>query len=328
MAIKYVYILVSDETDCYLEQALMSITSLKIHMPNAFVSLLTDDSTGATLSDKRRNILNFVDELKIIKIDSKFNKKMRSRWLKTSMRKYIEGDFFYIDCDTIISEDLSDIEVLDVNLGAVLDYHITLKNLPFKELLQNNGKMLGFNSTFVSDKYFNTGIIFCRDTSTCHNFFYEWHRLWLHCVEKGIITDQLPFNHANYLLTNQITELDGKWNCQIVTVGMLRYLHTAKVLHYFYSIRIHEEKKPYLLANQCIFENIKKTITINQELKNMLVNPKYLFVPNSRLAVRNEFDNSKSYIMAKKIFGSKFGVGIELMLSLVYKFKKLKKAII
>jgi hypothetical protein len=38
---------------------------------------------------KRKEILSHVNELKIITIDGHFNKKARSRWLKTSMRQHL-----------------------------------------------------------------------------------------------------------------------------------------------------------------------------------------------------------------------------------------------
>jgi len=315
--IKYLYVLVSNEADYYLEQLLMSITSLRIHTPDAFVSLLIDDTTEEGLKDKRKNILNLVNELKSIKIDSRFNKKARSRWLKTSMRKHIEGDFLFIDCDTIISEDLSDIENLNMDLGAALDGHAPWQDLHAKDNNQNVDKMLGFSASFTSDKCFNSGVIFCRDISICHKFFDEWHGLWLYCFEKGVLIDQPSFNQVILLMGNSVIELDGKWNCQILAIGMLKYLHIAKIIHYFSSIQ--KKKHPYLLANQDVFEKVKKTIVINQEIKNMLMNPRYLFFSRSYWVVKDKFDYSVTYIVARKIFNSRFGSCIELLASYVGK---------
>jgi len=322
--IKYVYVLVSDETDYYLEQALMSITSLKMHMPGVFVLLLIDDITEKSLISKRRNILEHVNEFKIVNINFQYNKKARSRWLKTSMRKHIYGDFLFIDCDTIISENLGDVENFNIDLGAVLDLHVPLLNSPSKELIRNNDKLLGFYSSFALDNHFNSGVIFCRDTNMCHKFFKEWHKLWLCCLEKGILIDQPSFNQANYLIGNAITELEGKWNCQIFGTGAIEYLHEAKIIHYYTSTR---GEKPYLLANQNIFEMVKETITINPKLKNMLENPKYLFPSNSRLVIIGKFNKSMIYGVARRIFDSKFSAGVELGLSIIYRFifKPLRK---
>ena len=177
--IKYLYILASNNTDFFLEQALISITSLKYRMPNAFVSLLIDDRTEKTLTVKRSNILNLINELKVIEIDPKYNKVACSRWLKTSMRQSIKEDFLYIDSDTVICDKLSEIEDNDFNIGAVLDLHTMINQSLGKKHYQRDDKLLGFNSSFLSEKYYNGGIIYCKDTPECHSFFDKWHELWL-----------------------------------------------------------------------------------------------------------------------------------------------------
>ncbi|GHT86405.1 hypothetical protein FACS1894137_11940 [Spirochaetia bacterium] len=152
---KYVYVLVSDESDYYFEQALMSITSLKMQMPAGFVVLLIDDITEKTLSGKRRDILELVDELKVVEIESKFNKKARSRWLKTTMREHIQGDFLYIDCDTVIAEDLSDIAKLDIELGGVPDSHVAFDKYPQHDFILMVIRQIGFSYNPLPEFYFN-----------------------------------------------------------------------------------------------------------------------------------------------------------------------------
>jgi lipopolysaccharide biosynthesis glycosyltransferase len=156
---KYLYVLASDDSDYYFEQALLSITSLRMRMSVAFVSLLVDDITEAGLTGKRKEIIELVDELKSIKIDERFDKKARSRWLKTSMREHITGDFLYIDCDTVIAEDLSSIDNIDADIGAVLDGHMTLSDSAvfrskFLQDKKNENTKLGFVSVFNSNVFF------------------------------------------------------------------------------------------------------------------------------------------------------------------------------
>lgn len=324
--IKYVYVLVSDKFDYYLEQAMMSIVSLRMYTSNAFVSLLIDDTTKETLKDKRGNILGLVDELKVMVIDSRFNKKARSRWLKNCMRQNITGDFLYIDCDTIISEDLSDIENINADLGAVLDFHVPLEASPCKKYHQITDKILGFDTSFVLDRYYNGGVILCRDAPICYKFFYKWRELWMFSFEKRILIEQPSFNQANFSMGNVITELEGKWNCQILANGAVRHIHDAKILHYITTGSV-SEINPYLLADQQIFKSIKKTMTINQEIKNMLANPKHSFMSCARLVV-GEFNNSRFYGLARRVFYSGFGFGIEFILSHIHRIifkRKLKE---
>ncbi|MDR1216921.1 MAG: hypothetical protein LBK25_09580 [Treponema sp.] len=105
---QYVYVLATDEKDLFLEQALLSITSLRLKIKNADVTVLIDDISANTLINTRAEIYNAA-KITALKLPESLNKEQRSRWLKTSMRRHIKGDFLYIDCDTIIADDLLDI---------------------------------------------------------------------------------------------------------------------------------------------------------------------------------------------------------------------------
>ena len=52
MKTKIIYVLVSNENDCYLEQALVSIYSLRLYNPDANLLLLVDEETSRTLCFK------------------------------------------------------------------------------------------------------------------------------------------------------------------------------------------------------------------------------------------------------------------------------------
>ena len=319
--IKYLYILTSDITDFYLEQALLSIYSLRSKIPESYITLLVDDITELNLVDNRSNILNIVNEFISIKIDSSFNKKARSRWLKTSMRQYIKNDFLFIDSDTIITEDLSSLNNMELSIGAVLNEHIYLSDLQKNNPNYYNNTLLLSNklnyiSTANSNYYFNSGVMICRDLPAVHNFFIEWHKQWLYCLNHGIVTDQQSFNQTNYSLGNIISELEGKWNCQIMADGGINYLYNAKILHYFGGM---EEENTYFLASHKILNDIKEKGFIDQNIKELLINPKCLFVPNSRLRVSDKFARSITYIFVKKLFYSKIGTFFEFLLSFIYR---------
>jgi len=335
--VKYLYVLISDDSDYFLEQALLSITSLRLQMPNAFISLLTDDITEANLSGKREEILKLVNEFKCIAIDGKYDKKARSRWLKTSMRQHIEGDFLYIDNDTIVADDLSAIDTIDAELAAVPDSHVRLSEIEkyqparFRRIKMKY-KKLGFTSCFNLNNHFNGGIFLCRDCTTGHEFFKEWHRLWLHCYELGNLTDQQSLNQSNYNSGDVIKELDGIWNCQILNDGALRYLYDAKIIHYFDS---QSGEKTFLLADKKYTESVKETGIVNNDIKEFLKRPKSLFATNTRLILveksMREFYDSAIYGAAKRIYHTKFGAIVEFILFWIRKYiftpirKKLSK---
>ena len=323
---KYVYVLTSDDSDFYLEQTLLSITSLRLYMPDAFVILLVDDTTEANLTGKRSEILKHITELKSVTIDKSFNKKARSRWLKTSLRRHIEGDFLYIDNDTIISEDLYLIENINIDIGAVLDEHSYFSEYEkYRPVRLRNVKSIfkkcKFDSSFDFKIFFNGGIFLCRDCKTGYDFFDEWHKLWLHCFNNGVLTDQQSLNQANFNLGNVIKELDGIWNCQLMHDGALKYLHDAKIIHYF-ATHVHE--KYFLLANKEYTEKIRETGFVDQKTKNMLKNPKAQFAPNTRIMLIDkslrEFYDSAIFGAAKRIYYTKLGAVIEFFFSIIKKY--------
>ena len=107
---KYVYVLTSTPKDLYYEQALMSVWSLRYRMPDADIIVLVDDKTFKSFEDEKRSELKKIAEVKSIEFDDKVTNVERSRLIKTAIPDYVSGDFLYIDCDTIIADDLSDIE--------------------------------------------------------------------------------------------------------------------------------------------------------------------------------------------------------------------------
>jgi lipopolysaccharide biosynthesis glycosyltransferase len=312
---KYVYVLASDESDCYYEQALMSITSLKIHTPKSFVSLLVDDITEKTLVDKRRNIIVLVDELKVVEIPRSFGKKARSRWLKTTMREHIVGDFLYIDSDTVVVDDISDIISLNIDLGAVPDSHVLFNEFSSKDFVQMMMKRLEFNFNPEPVFYSNGGLFFSKDIQNAHDFFFEWHRLWLLCFEKNVSIDQPALNQANINFYQCIKKLDDKWNVQILTGG-LPYLSNAKIIHYFSS---NDQETPFLLARSEIYNEIRKC-GITENIMKKLVDAKSQFSAKTRL-----ISDTKVLLMLDSItFFIRRPVFLNMLHSIVLFFRKIK----
>lgn len=138
MKTKIIYVLVSNENDCYLEQALVSIYSLRLYNPDANLLLLVDEETSRTLENGiRKLILNYVSKLVIVDVPFHYSKQQKSRYIKTSLRSQVIGDFLFIDCDTIINEELKDIDNLSCEIAAVPDCHLSIKYKDRKLILRN-----------------------------------------------------------------------------------------------------------------------------------------------------------------------------------------------
>lgn len=281
--LKILYVLVCNNEDYYYEQFLLSATSLRGKMPNVEVCLMIDKETESYLNTRKKSWENLNIQLCVVSVPHELPLKERSRWLKTSMRKHIEGDFLFLDCDTIVVRDLSDIVNLNTDLGAVLDFHCEKErflDIYARGLFSDIDRKFGFHlSSSNLNQYFNSGVIFCRDTEQNHLFFEEWHRLWFFSSSKGLITDQQSFYEANYNFKGIVKELDGRWNCQLLHDGVLGYMWDAFILHYL-NTGLHHF---YLLADKNIFKEIRQSGVITSRVEELLNNPCSAFSEDARI---------------------------------------------
>ena len=295
----YVYALTSSADDYYYEQFLLSVTSLKLYNPLADAILLCDSRTKETLSGKRGEYERFVSRTITADAPASFSRVETSRWLKTSIRRLAPGDFLFIDCDTIVCDDLSAIDRPGIGFGACLDKHSPIDRHHKGANIIANDKKLGFTS-YTSNRHYNSGIIYCADTPEIHGIFERWHELWLFCIAKKITRDQVSFNMAIHENQKHFTELDGTWNCQIAYNG-LPYLAHAKIIHYFASDMVLNES-PFLLASDKILQRIKETGLIPDTAHELLKTPRSAFAPESQICAGQDM----LYVLNSSLFQFNF----------------------
>jgi len=288
---KYVYVLVSGIGDVYYEQALVSVTSLKMHMPDAYVTLIVDDLTAKTLVESRSKIKELINEFVVIDLDKNMKQIAKSRQLKTSMRNLINGDFLYIDSDTVITNDLSSIFAIDCEIGAVLDLHSKISERIYVEYIYSQFKKVGFSS-YKNDYFFNSGVIYVKDTKNTRAFFKRWNELWYYCTSKNCYFDQYALTETDCEYGYIIKELPGEYNCQI-ECG-INYLTNAKIIHFYYNaIRI----KPYhIFMDTKIYYDVKNK-AISEEVMNVIRNAKNSFYKNALITC------AETGIMDTNIYG-------------------------
>ena len=230
MKTKIAYVLVSSHKDLFWEQCLISVMSVRYHMPDAHTVLVCDTETKESLNDGIRNdISKYFSDIISISFDEKVGNTMRSRILKVTLREIITGDFLYIDCDTLITQQLSDIDNLTCPIAAVLEGHCLFKSHPMREFFLKQNKHLDYAHDRIV-KYFNAGVMYVKDVEETHSFYKKWHENYLTSCEKGMYFDQPALSKTNIELGNVIQEVDGSWNCQI-RFGAL-FLASNKILHF------------------------------------------------------------------------------------------------
>ena len=272
MKTKIVYVVVSDDSDFYLEQTLLSVYSARLYMPEAEIVLIVDDLTDKTIQGKRAKILEYISLKVVVEIEKKYTNQQRSRILKTTMREHVNGDFLFIDSDTIITSSLEEADEFNFDIAAVKDLHapniaLNPKFDHLKKLITTSGMTIEDNS-----EYFNSGVIFAKDNELTRSFFKTWNNLWHESVLRGINKDQPSFAKAHVSCGNLIKELPGYWNCQ-VRYGV-RFLHKSKVIHYFASGFLYYKKNDiHEFMNKDIFMELKQNGEISDKMFQMITNP-------------------------------------------------------
>lgn len=266
---KYVYILVGSSEGFYFEQTLVSLASLKYVCPSAKVTLLTDNRTDCGGNVLLLQIRTFVDEYIVRKFDENVPSIARSRILKTTMRSLVEGDFLYVDSDTVWASPVDEAD-FTCDVMGVLDGHCLLNEHPLK-----NGILQDFEKTRCNpecEKYVNGGALFVRDSSKAKEFFKVWYDKWRETSLSGCFIDMPALNYAfNQIYGNEIPLLRGIYNAQISRSW--KYFPKAKLVHFFTGWMKENDEKPYRFQTNRFWNLVKKeglNGLVDESLKNPL----------------------------------------------------------
>lgn len=287
MKTKIVYVVVSGKNDVYLEQAYVSMYSVKVHNPSAHISVVMDTLTETTLTDVRKKEMIYADDVVSVKIEGDYTKAQRSRILKTSVRKYIKGDFLFIDTDTIVVRSLDEIDNITDDISACQDTHSPFVTNPYRRMCLEHGRILGWPIE-QEEVYFNSGIIYVKDSDIAHRFYENWNTNWLKGHERGVNMDQPAFAKTNYEMGHPVKILADVWNCELKH-GM-KYLKDTFVVHYLCtSISRNNDEKVFLLNNEKVFSDIVKNGgEIPESVKAVIHDPFYGLASVSLLLAGND----------------------------------------
>ena len=269
MKTKLVYVLTCAPEATYIEQALMAVWSARYHNPSAHIVLLTDDQTDKLLVGVRGELLNYISEKIVVPFDADKNMHYRSRWLKTSVRKLIKGDYLFIDCDTITMCDLSHIEQVDADIAMVRDENINIADEDYAAAkpMIDNCKVVGIDVT-KEKYYFNSGVMYVKDTAITHKLYDTWHQFWQEGVEKGINLDQPTFAKANIACGHPVVLLEDRWNTIVQT--QIAEVSSAYILHFWHSVS-------FLFFDKCMQQLREQGLS--DVLKYYILLPTYTFLP-------------------------------------------------
>lgn len=291
MKTKIVYTVVSGSQDVYLPQVMVASYTARKTNPTAQIVLVVDQETNVVINNCLPNIKKYVSEIIVVNVPDGMNKMHRSRYLKTTLRQHISGDFLFVDADTVITCDLSEIDDVDMEIAAVLDRHSPVSEHELVDGIKSAIIKLSLNLQDLKDKYFNSGVMLVKDSPIAYQLYERWYENWNKSLTttKGI--DQPPLALANKQCGYPIQELNGIWNCQL-SDNFLNYFFNAKVLHYFAS----NKRSPYLLYDQDIFKEVLDYGDIPGWLIEQLEHPYSFFKPHHLLVYGDDLVFVRSHI--------------------------------
>ena len=293
MELYAVYVVISQPTDIFFERMWLSAYSLKKYNPKMKVVCLVDDATyRGVQTTYRGKSQKVVDHFEIIDLPEGLSQRAKSRWIKTNLRSLLKGDFLFIDSDTVVCDDLSELELQKAELMMVFDYHLLLNEHKDGKLIRHECEQV-FGRKLTTDDYFNSGVILARDTPEVHRFFDMWHKYWLEGVRRGCETDQKSLAYVVQDNPGVVRELDGIYNAQIRS--SVRYLCRGKILHFFTGGDYVSINHPFMA--DAVYLQMKEENGISENVKQQVGDCKSLFDVQSYImtGVELEIKNNASY---------------------------------
>lgn len=272
MKTPFVYVLISSDTDFYLEELWCSLFSLRHFHPNANIKVLLDEKTKERI-DKHHALNRMITEKAVIPTPKNYNAKQRSRQIKTTIRQHIKGKFIFIDTDTVICKSLDQLDNINCDIAAVPDGHTSLATCAFPP---TNIMQSIFGEDVSNCKYwFNSGVMLVADNKQTHDFYKKWNENWtFSCFKKGNSQDQPALLKTDKDFGYIIKCLPDIYNCQIAL--SLKWFADAAIVHWWHMSFIEDQSySPYLGLS--IYRELKAAGNITPHIKEQIINCKQTF---------------------------------------------------
>ena len=255
---------------------MISISSLRYTGFTGSVYVVTDTETALILKPRQKELSDLSTEIIVVEIEDGYTEKEKSRYLKTSLRKYIKGDVLYIDTDTVFAscppEWITDDDIaMAYDLNGLNDYDSWHKKLFDQcEFDYQEGQTI-----------FNSGVIWMRDTDYVRNVFEKWHSFWKELlIRYKMPNDQVSLNNLWKNGEINIERLDDRFNAQIRQSYFSPFTLAKVILLHYNNVF---EADPIFLLND---PSIQK-IDYRDECMQKIIRDPLAAIPNCRWVKKN-----------------------------------------
>lgn len=227
--VQLVYVCCSQHLN-YLQTLKASVLISRFVLKPLRITCLTDSVSYEKLTASLQGLFDSV----ICVATNHTDPLISSRYIKTSMRKHIKGDFLFLDVDAVaVRNDLARLVNCE-HMGASpnIDHCNIVPQFPY-EVVPRFFKPM--NWEYPISPYINSGVLFCRDTAEVHEIFRKWHTCWLEQYTKlGIHNDQPALNHILAQHPKLLTLLPIGFNSPVDVNSSFH--KNAIVYHYYLSL--------------------------------------------------------------------------------------------
>lgn len=211
--LSFLYVLVSDPSGKYSDMTAVSASFLRYIHPEARIRVLCDPSTRDALVMIGHPLLGLADEV-IAKEAPYADLQSRNRYLKSRMRLLIDGDFLYLDADTLPIGKLDELFLIKEPVALAHNHNRRYpENFPDSE--KEYYRKCGWN--IPSDgHYLNAGVIFWRSCPDAIELTRHYQQAVDSIHRNGlIIRDQPAFNRALSVWGGEVGILPDRYNAQV-----------------------------------------------------------------------------------------------------------------
>jgi hypothetical protein len=235
--IHFCYIVNGNGRDNHTHMAYVSARFLRAQHPEARVTCLTDHDSAEAIRGCRHPLLSLVDS--VVEVEApEPDLSRKNRWIGTRMRNVLEGDFLYLDSDTICVArldslfELLKLESFDIALTRDLNRRTSIlsRRLGRRSMW---GKLHAMGWTTPRLGYFNKGVALFRDNSVTRSLALRWQDLWKASCATGRHFDQPALNQAIVESQARLRVLPAAYNAQVKYAPLTVF--GAKILHLFSS---------------------------------------------------------------------------------------------
>ena len=229
---RFVYTLIDESAGRHADQTAASVAFLRHLHPGAAIDLWADPPTAAALRERGHPLAVAVDALHVVDTGMS-TPKLRSRWLRTSLTRLVDGPFLTLDGDTLCVRPLGEVFATAEPFAAASDCR---SDDPARAVNRKARAMSDAMGWPPAPRYFNGGVLYFDGSPEATALGAAWHRHWLaFAVDRGVAhLDQPSLNHAIAKTGVPVRVLPRKFNAMFYERPA--HLRGAHLWHLFTSV--------------------------------------------------------------------------------------------